>query len=302
MPNKKKQKQQPNAMETPSASPAREADANPSIGDNDDAPELAPLAATANIEASVILAAINDMSKRMEDRFNNLGASLQATQATLTEHDARISTVEAASSDHDFQLTGLKQQWRQLEASHKSLQEKVIDLEARSRRQNIKVVGLPERAEGKTPVDFFAVFLRNLLGAAHFPTPIEVDRAHRLGQPSDAGARPRVMIARIHSFRVKEKILRLARENTPLTYNGTRIHIYPDYPAEIMKRRQPFEEVRKKFINAGMRTGFLYPARLRVTKGTDVDMIFNTPEDADRFLLDYQASEEGCGPCTVRRI
>ena len=70
------------------------------------------------------------------------------------------------------------------------------------------------------------------------------------------------MIARIHSFLVKEKILQLARENTPLTYNGSRIHIYPDYPAEIMKRRQPFEEVRKKLNNAGMRTGFLYPARL----------------------------------------
>lgn len=282
-------------METPTASPAREANANASTVSNDDAtaPELAPLAATANTEVIVILAAIKDLSKKMEDRFNNLGASLQATQATLTEHDARISAVEAASSDHDTQLTELKQQWRQLEASHKSLHEKVIDLEARSRRQNIKVVGLPERAEGKNPVDFFAGFLRNLLGAAHFPTPIEVDRAHRLGQPPEAGARPRVTIARIHSFRVKEKILRLARENTPLIYNGSRIHIYPDYPAEITKRRQPFEEVRKKFNNAGMRTGFLFPARLRVTKGTDVDMTFSNPEDADRFLLDYRASEEG---------
>ena len=229
---------------------------------NVDTPKLAPLAATANTEASVILTAMNEMSKRMEDRFNNLGVSLQATQATLTEHDAQISTAEVPSSDHDIRLTGLKQQWLQLEASHKSLQEKVIDLETRSRRQNIKVVGLPERAWGKNPLDFFAVFLRNLAGAAHFPTPIEVDGAHRLGQPSEAGARPRVMIARIHSFLVKEKILQLARENTPLTYNGSRIHIYPDYPAEIMKRRQPFEEVRKKLNNAGMRTGFLYPARL----------------------------------------
>ena len=42
-----------------------------------------------------------------------------------------------------------------------------------------------------------------------------------------------------------------------------------------------------------MCAGFLYPAWLRVTKGTNVDMIFNTPDDADRFLLDYRASEEG---------
>ena len=98
MPNKKKQKQQPNAMETPSASPAREANANTSTVSNDDTP-------TSNTKASIILAAINDMSKRMEVQFNKLGASLQATQASLTEHDARISTLEAASSDHDIRLT-----------------------------------------------------------------------------------------------------------------------------------------------------------------------------------------------------
>lgn len=88
---------------------------------------------------------------------------------------------------------------------------------------------------------------------------------------------------------MKENILRLAWENTSLTYDGRRIHIYPDFPADIIKQRQPFEEVRKKFNNAGMCSGFLYPARL--TKGTDIDMIFNIPENADYFLLNYRANE-----------
>lgn len=98
----------------------------------------------------------------------------------------------------------------------------------------------------------------DLLGPAHFPTLIEVDRVHRLGQPPDAGAR--VMIARIHSFQMKEKILRLAQENTPLTYDGRPIHIYPNFLAETMKQHQPFEEVKKTFNNTGMCTRFLYPA------------------------------------------
>lgn len=127
---------------------------------------------------------------------------MQATQSTLTKHNAQISTVEAASNDHDIRLTELRQQW-QLEASHKSFMEKVIDLQARSRRQNIKVVGLAERAEDKNPVDFFAKFLHDLLGSVNFPTLKEVDRAHRLGQPPDTGARPCIIIARMHSFQVK---------------------------------------------------------------------------------------------------
>lgn len=94
-------------------------------------------------------------------------------------------------------------------------QHKITDLEACSRRQNIKVVDLPERAEGNNPVDFLANFLRDLLGPAIFPNPIGVVRVHRLGQPPDAGGRPHVLIARIHSFRVKEKILR----RTPLLHS-----------------------------------------------------------------------------------
>eukprot|EP00064_Thunnus_orientalis_P022972 superscaffoldBa00008255_g23196 len=184
MATRKDQKQQSNAKKAPSANPAHEANASVGIAGNEDAPEPTLPVAKANAETSVILAAINDMSKRMEDRFNNLKASLQATQTTLTEHYSWISTMEVACGDHDTRLTQLKQQYLPLDASHRLLQEKISDLEACSRCQNIKVVGLPER-----------VFLHDLLGPAHFPTPIEVDRAHRLGQPPDAGARPHVTIA-----------------------------------------------------------------------------------------------------------
>lgn len=142
-------------------------------------------------------------------------ASLQTTQSTLTEHDVWISTEEAASSDYDIWLTELHQ-WLQSVDNHKPLQEKVVDLKASSRCQNIEVVGLPERAEGENPVDFFSKFLSNLLGPDNFPTPIEVDRAHRLGQTPKAAAQPLVMIARIRSFCEKEVILIwLVRENAP---------------------------------------------------------------------------------------
>lgn len=213
----------------------------------------------------------------MDDRFNNLDESLHFMQATLTDHEDQISTLEAASCGHDAKLTQLRQLCLQLEESHKLLQNKFINLKAHSQHQNIKVVGLPEKAEDNNPVEFFVYFLCDLLGPAHVPTPIEVDRAHRLGQPPDPRARPHVMIARIHSFRVKEKILRLAQENTPLTYVGKQILVFPDFPAETMKQRQTFEEVRKKLKDARMHTRILHPVRLRVTKGADIHKIFNTP-------------------------
>ena len=262
-----------------------ESPASPSAdeGASDGAPELTMLSADGTPDLAVILTAISDMSKKMDDGFQALEVSLQITQATLTEHGQRIATVEEASSDHDTRLSILEQQGLRLENANKLLQDKVIDLEARSRRQNIKVVGLPERAEGGRPTEFFASFIKDLLGAENFPNPIEIDRAHRLGaQPATDPARPRVMIAKIHSYRLKDQLMRLSQQKYPLSYKGKRIHIFPDLPAEIMKRRQLFEDARKRLREAGLRTGFIYPARLRVTQGTDTS-ILNTPEEAKRF-------------------
>lgn len=48
------------------------------------------LVVTANTEAPLILAAINNMSKRLEDRVDNLETSLQAIQSALAEHDGLL--------------------------------------------------------------------------------------------------------------------------------------------------------------------------------------------------------------------
>uniref|UniRef100_A0A8C2FJ41 Uncharacterized protein n=1 Tax=Cyprinus carpio TaxID=7962 RepID=A0A8C2FJ41_CYPCA len=60
---------------------------------------------------------------------------------------------------------------------------------------------------------------------------------------------PRVMIARIHHFKTKDKILQLARKQFPLCYKGRPIHIFPDLPGEIMKQRHAFSDVRNSLGN-----------------------------------------------------
>lgn len=128
-----------------------------------------------------------------------------------------------------------------------------------------------------------AKFIHELQGVNSFSKPLEVDRAHRLGRrfPED-DARPRVMIARIHHFQLKEKILQLARQQFPLRHNGKAVHLFPDYPAELMKQRQAFDPVRKRLRDAGLRSGFIYLARLRVSSGT-MDKVFSSPQDAEAF-------------------
>ena len=121
--------------------------------------------------------------------------------------------------------------------------------------------------------------LPKLLGAEHFPRGVKVDRAHRIGAPSN---RPRIMIARIHHDTVKEAIIRLARNEGPLNYDGQRVTIFPDLTAEVMKDRKEFEAVRLKLKEAGVRHGFLFPARLIFTHAGQTK-IFESPKEAASY-------------------
>lgn len=254
---------------------------------------LAEPHASQAMDTTTVLTAIQDMSNKMDNRFNSLETSLKASQATLLEHANRIAAMENMSSDIDDRLLKLEQRTGALEAANKALQEKVIDLESRSRRQNIKIIGLPENMENGRPADFVSQLFPTLFGRQHFSKPVKVDRAHRLGSQSANNAnRPRVLIARIHNDRSKELILQLAKQQVPLMYQGKRIHIYPDFPAEVMRRRQLFEDVRKKLKAAGIRTGFIYPARLIVTHG-NVTSRFDTPEEAKRYAETAALGTEG---------
>lgn len=91
------------------------------------------------------------------------------------------------------------------------------------------------------------------------------------------------MIARIHHFQVKEKILQLSRQQFPLKYKEVAIHFFPDLPVEVIKQRQAFEDVHNRLKKAGARVGFIYPARLRVTKG-NLEQVFPSLQEPERFV------------------
>lgn len=54
------------------------------------------------------------------------------------------------------------------------LQAEVLDLEARSSRHNIRIVGIGEGAEEGSPTGFVSRLFPELLGKDHFPHPVKI--------------------------------------------------------------------------------------------------------------------------------
>lgn len=128
-------------------------------------------------------------------------------------------------------------------------------------------------------VDFVERLIPKLLGEEHFPTPPAIERAHRLGRATD---RVRPVIVKFLNYRDKEKVLRLAREKTPLL-EEKRVSFYPDYSVETQRRIMAFSEVKRRLREGNIEYANRYQAKLRVRHQGSFKL-FSTPAEVKDFL------------------
>ena len=85
-------------------------------------------------------------------------------QTTVLDHGQRIVSLETSAKSDDQRIRILEARLEALANSNNKLQVKTSDLESRSRRNNIQIIGLPESIEGPTPTMFYTKLLVELLG------------------------------------------------------------------------------------------------------------------------------------------
>lgn len=129
--------------------------------------------------------------------------------------------------------------------SNNKLLVKTSDLESRSHRSNIQIIGLPESIEGPTPTMFFSKLLVELLREEILESPPKLDRAHRtLTAKSQPGLKPRPVIIRLHRYQIKDLIIREARKRRgKLQYQGTPVQIFEDYAPEVVEECAKYRTV-----------------------------------------------------------
>ncbi|KAL6455899.1 hypothetical protein MHYP_G00357500 [Metynnis hypsauchen] len=165
-------------------------------------------------------------------------AELRSSHASLTTSinslNSKVRDIETAATDMDERIAELETTCKTMDSENRRLREKVDDLENRSRRNNLRIISIPEETEGLQPTLFMGSFFRELFSASKLPSPPEIDRAHRALIPRpQPGARPRPMLVRFLRFQV-----------------------------ELRNRRNEFKAVKLKLHEAGLKFRMQYPARL----------------------------------------
>uniref|UniRef100_A0A087XWP3 L1 transposable element RRM domain-containing protein n=1 Tax=Poecilia formosa TaxID=48698 RepID=A0A087XWP3_POEFO len=209
-------------------------------------------------DLSKVYTLVDTLKKSLEGRLDSIEARLTTLQTEHSEVRHRLDDMDSALTSTDARVSALESSCSELAAANGLLD----DLEGRSRRQNIRIVGLKEGVEGR-PAEFVSKFISELLGQDNFPKPVKIDRAHRALRPKPLpNERPRIIIARVHNDRDVMNILRLSRQQAPLMYHGQKVFIFPDYTAEVSAQRQAFNSVRKRLVEAGDRCSLRFPAKL----------------------------------------
>lgn len=170
-----------------------------------------------------------ELLAEIKDTYTRYEAKLNSVQTTVDDHKQRISSLELSAKVTSADLMSIQATVHVLAAENAKLKATVADLESRSRRHNIRIIGLPENIERSTkPTDFFSQLLFDVLGDDILTSPPELERAHRtLAAKPGPSDRPRPVVLCFHNFQTRERVVQGARKlRGKLKYKDVPIHPY----------------------------------------------------------------------------
>ena len=228
-----------------------------------------------------------NFKEEVNNRLKANSDELQDQKKSLNEAQTRIEELETFTMEaKDALLTTLREQ--------RKLQDKLTDLEGRSRRNNVRIFGVPEGTEGDSVTRFVEELLQRELTLPE-GTNLLIQRAHRAAaRRPGPGEAPRSIIINFLRFDTKELVLKTAWQkrvklgNSPLFFDN-------DYAAEVVQKRRAYMEIKKTLKAKGIR--FQTPlTRIRI-HWTDGPRLYNSAQEAAKEMvkrgMDVQMKEAG---------
>ncbi|CAG5867801.1 unnamed protein product [Menidia menidia] len=194
----------------------------------------------------------------------------------MTEAETRISdaedTVQQLARDRELHSQRIDALWSRIE-----------DLENRSRRNNIRMLGLREGSEGDDIKACIEKILTEGLKIV-IDGEFEVERAHRSpAARRDEDQPPRVLMIRFLRSSGRDKVLKVAREKNGATWNGCRLSFFPDMSKSLADKRKAFTPAKRLLHAKKVRFTLAFPAILKFSwRGRKLN--FQDATEAEKFI------------------
>ncbi len=218
---------------------------------------------------SVLIPALRELREDIQATNNfvkELRTEIEAIATVAKQTCDQVDSVQAAAHEDRRTVTDLGNQLERLT-------EKMTDMEDRSRRNNVRLVGLPEGAEGSNVAGFLRVNLSKWIPSLRDRN-IEIDRAHRVYDGRKNSDRPRTLIFRVLRWHDRSEILRGARQAYPVKcmQDNVTLLFFPDFSPATTIRRKVFNPRRWQRLVSSPSS----PIRRQLNYGTRVSRKVST--------------------------
>ncbi len=232
------------------------------------------------VRDSVLIPALRGLREDIQatnESVKELREEFEAIVTTAKQTRDRVDSVQAAAREDKRTVTDLKDQLERLA-------EKMTDMEDRCRRNNVRLVGLPEGMEGNDAAGFLRANLSKWIPSLR-GRDIEIDRAHRVYDGGRGSDRPRTLIFRVLRWHDRSDILKGARQAYPVKCSQSNVTLlfFPDFSPATAIRRKAFGPVLKKMTALGLQPFLIYPAVIKLRhKGEQRS--YDSPQKAEDFI------------------
>lgn len=202
---------------------------------------------------------LEEQSKRLE---NMMKAEVQKVQETIGDIKTKIELLEEELTETKQKNIYLEDEIKSIQANHLDLALQVLDGENRSRRENIRIRGIPENVphealKGKV-LEIFNFYLDRPLDSK-----MELDRWHRVpgGNPKNLKF-PRDVVVKLHYYSDKEAILQGAWEKGAYTKGEIRVTLLQDLARKTLLMRKSMKPLLDELKQRGAQYKWGYPFSL----------------------------------------
>lgn len=261
-----------------------------------------------SLQEELLRSIVRDLPSRrdMDDLFNQrfeaqsrelktmLSVELKPMQETLARMAGKLEQFEAELLKIQEKVVRVETEVQIQQRSMIDMALKIMDLENRERRGNIRFRGVPENIPQEALKDKISVICNYYLDRPADGT-IEVDRVHRVAGPrNSSSSRPRDVLCRFHYYVDREAILQAAWSKGPFLLDGAQITLLQDLAGRTLAMRRTMKPMLEVIRQKGATYRWGFPFSLIIRKDGRVFSL-KSPEQLPRAFsfLDAQPVDVG---------
>ncbi|XP_028409101.1 protein unc-13 homolog C-like [Dendronephthya gigantea] len=181
------------------------------------------------------------------EKLDSIETDLKEIKTSLEYAHAEIKDLKKENETMKADQAKSSERIQNLERNNNTLRDKVIDLQARSMRDNLLFFNMPENDKENT-TEMIHELLETKMGMEDARNNVKIDRSHRIGRRKEGNRKPRPIVVKFNYHQDREFVRLNARK-----LKGTTIGVSEQFPEEIETIRKSLYPELKKAKSEGKR-------------------------------------------------